>query len=1056
MEEGVLRPGDCVGGRYTVEAFVGAGAMGAVYRATHERLQRSVALKVLTNTSRALGERFVREGVALARLRHPAIVEVFDAGEDGALAWIAMELLEGETLGDALHRRGRLPPAEVAQIGRELAGGLGEAHGVGIIHRDLKPDNVFLALARRGRVQPKLLDFGVAHLRADFLGPSPSVVGALIGTPLYLSPEQAQGGEVDLRSDLWSLGAVLFQALTGRTPFTATSFVDLVIKLRDQRPPDVRSLATDVPDALARTVMACLDPDPARRPASAEEVVERLATSAPPSLGTLGLMQTAAATVEDVIPDTLRRSGPLTNLPDATSAFVGRQAEVAATVGAIGSYPLVTLFGAGGTGKTRLAVEVASRLITEHDGGVWFVDLSSARGRAPFVEAVASVLGLPLADPSIPAQDLVGRALGARGTTLLVLDNFEQLVLEAPVVAEWLAAAPALRILVTSRSPLRLADERVIELSPMTLADAVALFVDRAAAVGAPIDASERARVEDLALRLEGIPLALELAAARLRSLSIAQLSERLRDRFALLTTGRRDAPARQATLRAAIDWSWGMLEADEQAALSELSVFRGGFSLDLAERVVAPGGRPVLDLIESLRERSLLTSRRAGGEPRFDRLETVREYAAAKLEERGAARAARERHARTFAAWDRSRWDPPLAERRRLALEHDNLAAACDFAKDAGLDELAVTAALALVPLSVRGPWPIFTRLDAALASAKALPEALRTEARVTRAFLLSIAAPGDALDELEALARSVTTPSLRARVLLALANTQAAVRSLAASAARVDEALGIDGVPPDLHANVLVARGNAAWKTSDLEAAESVATRALEEAARVDAPFACVGGNTLLGIVAFQRGDRARARACYEAALELSRSLGARNTALSLINNLGIVHFDQGALAEAEEHLRRAMGHARDMGLPIMEGIVMLNLGLVAEAAGRRRDAQGWLQAAVRTLASKKESRYRSWATAWLATVTAGDGRPELADELLTQACALAESVDNRELAVAMEVLRGHVELARGDVAAARARAAAARASPLFARQENVRFTTRSLERALAPCPA
>ncbi|MFA7766171.1 AfsR/SARP family transcriptional regulator [Streptomyces sp. NRRL S-448] len=426
-----------------------------------------------------------------------------------------------------------------------------------------------------------------------------------------------------------------------------------------------------------------------------------------------------------------RRFRPGTNLPTPVSSLVGREEAVARVCAAVEAGRLVTLTGPGGVGKTRLALAAAARLADAGPGpcpdGVRFVELAGARGGVAAV--IAAALGVredadgggagPGPGGEAAVRDRLAAALRTR-RLLLVLDNCEHVVESVAALTEQLLRqAPGLRVLATSQEPLALSGEVLEAVAPLEGAEAMELFAARAAA-GTPGFTLGPHNAEAVALvcrRLDGLPLALELAATRVRALGVHALAERLHDRFRLLNQVRRDAPARQRTLRAMIDWSWELLAPAEQAALRRLAVCSGGFTLESAEAVCAAGdtaAEDVLDLVTRLVDCSLVVAPYGGGggggggdggeagAPRYRMLESVTAYGLERLDEAGETAAARRRHAEHFA---------DLAERaaarlhgpeqrvwlRRLDSEGLNLRAALDRAVAAG----AAGAALRLVKAS-------------------------------------------------------------------------------------------------------------------------------------------------------------------------------------------------------------------------------------------------------------------------------------------------------------------------------------------------------------------
>jgi predicted ATPase/DNA-binding SARP family transcriptional activator len=392
-------------------------------------------------------------------------------------------------------------------------------------------------------------------------------------------------------------------------------------------------------------------------------------------------------------------ASPAVAIPAPLTEFIGRDRELAAVSTLLAESRLLTLTGAGGSGKTRLAIE-AARLAAQRDSDldVAWVELQSVDDPAGVALHIAMLLGVRAEGGGSAVQAM--QAVLAERRVLLVLDNCEHVVDAcASLVERLLGAVPSLRVLTTSREALSVAGERswlvpTLSLPPLhaaTAADVLAsgagrLFVDRARDVKPEFAASD-ANAEAIAgivHRLDGLPLAIELAAARSALLTPAQLAERLHDRFALLTAGSRTAPPRQRTLRAAVDWSYELLEPEERLLLERFAVFVGGFSLDAAEQVVAFGGlrsARVLELLASLAAKSLVAMTDEGGVPRYRLLETIREYASEQRQSRPAEPDLAERHAQFYERFLRERRDEVVLARaarlQEVDLEHGNVLAA-------------------------------------------------------------------------------------------------------------------------------------------------------------------------------------------------------------------------------------------------------------------------------------------------------------------------------------------------------------------------------------------
>ena len=338
------------------------------------------------------------------------------------------------------------------------------------------------------------------------------------------------------------------------------------------------------------------------------------------------------------------------HLPVQLTSFVGREEQLTQLRGLLAENRLVTLTGAGGVGKTRLAIQIAGQLADEFADGVWYVDLAPITDPEVVPIAVARTFGLP-DEPGRTTIDTLIRFVADR-QMLVVLDNCEHLLdAVAALVNALVAAAAGLTLLATSREPTGVAGEVSWRVPSLSLADeAIELFTDRARHARPDFEISDdnAMAVTEICGRLDGMPLAIELAAARVRALSPSEILDSLHDRFRLLTGGARTAVRRQQTLRASVDWSHALLTEPERVVFRRLAVFSGGFYLDAAHAVVTAGHiqrSQVLDLLSLLVDKSLVVAENSDGRTRFRLLETMRQYAAEKLGESGEADATRSRH---------------------------------------------------------------------------------------------------------------------------------------------------------------------------------------------------------------------------------------------------------------------------------------------------------------------------------------------------------------------------------------------------------------------------
>jgi len=591
------------------------------------------------------------------------------------------------------------------------------------------------------------------------------------------------------------------------------------------------------------------------------------------------------------------------NLPQQLTSFVGRERELDEIKRLLAETRVLTLLGTGGIGKTRLSLQLAADVMDAYPDGVWWVDLAPIGDPALVPDAVARVWGL-IEEAGAPVTETICRHAESH-RLLLLLDNCEHLLDAcARLVDSLTRAGRNIRILATSREPLRTAGEQTYALPALSLpdpkadlttfirADAVRLFVERAR-LRRPdftVAAQHASAVAEICARLDGIPLALELAAARVGALAVETIAARLNDRFGLLTHGNRNALPRQQTLRATIDWSYDLLEVTEKTLFTRLAVFASGWTLDAAEAVAAAeelSQGDVLDLLDRLIQKSLVLMDERGN--RYGMLETIRDYAGSRLRETGEEGTVRERHHRYFLALAEES-EPALRGRieetkwlLRLEKDHDNLKAAVQWSLEPqGCAENAVRICGALGHFwRVRGHW----REGRDWCSS-----ALQRDAGK---------APG----------------GVRAKALLTAAVMTSRLGETDRAQALVEEALTL---------------------------AREVRNRVLE-----------AGALNTLSIIVLDRGNFAEGHALLEQAVAINRELG--NHAWETINlgNLGYLYISQRNFAAARPPLERALALSREIGNRTLEAGALSNLGLLAQ----RRGEYG----AARTLASQALAIYR-----------------------------------------------------------------------------------------------
>jgi predicted ATPase len=678
---------------YRVIEKLGGGGMGVVYKAEDIDLGRFVALKFLpdevAHDPQALS-RFQREAKAASALNHPNIVTIYELGHLNGTHYIAMELICGETLR-ALLSSGPLPYRKAIGIATEIADALAKAHKTGLVHRDLKPEN--LMVAQDGNA--KILDFGLAKLRdhpvdaerstqADLL----TDPGTVMGTVGYMSPEQANGNDVDFRSDQFSFGAVLYEMINGHPAFQGRGRAEIMAAIvRDQPQPSTNVLA---PAPFFWILQKCLAKDANQRYSSTRDLARDLAT------------------VRDlrIDPETRYSVRPPSNMPVQRTRFIGREREVANLRQLLNraDVRLVTLTGPGGIGKTRLAVQVVTDLSAGFTGGVCFVSLSAVSGRESAIRAIAQAIGLREMPGQSSQESLKEYVSGLTQPLLLLLDNFEHLLSAASDLAELLTLNPTLKVMVTSQAPLHIYGEHELPVPALAVPDlqsvpqapealsrfaAIALFLEHAKAVKHDFTLSKEnaTAIATICSRLDGLPLAIELAASRVKVLSPTAMLTRLESSLNLLTGGARDLPVRQQTLRGTVNWSYSLLNAAEQSLVRRLSVFTGGCTLEAVEAVCDTKGDlgvDVLDGMSSMVDKSLMQQiEQPGVEPRFLMLSAIREYALERLVESGEEFATRRAHSAYYIVLAEECGEdlsthPEWLE--RLDLEHQNFRDALEF----------------------------------------------------------------------------------------------------------------------------------------------------------------------------------------------------------------------------------------------------------------------------------------------------------------------------------------------------------------------------------------
>ncbi|HCP45561.1 MAG TPA: hypothetical protein DIU15_05945, partial [Deltaproteobacteria bacterium] len=921
-------------GRYELKSILGTGGMARVFGAEllgPAGFRKQVAVKVikpeaLERTNSDDVESFIREARLGGLLKHPNIVDVYEFGDVGGQLFIVMELVAGQTLSKLI-RSGDKPPASVVlEVATGITAGLASAHSLsadglpaGLVHRDMKPSNVLVSWD--GAV--KIADFGIAITHLGDLASSLEDQDSILGTLSYMSPEQLLGEPLDERTDLFSLGLILIELATATRLPRRHLFKHLVAHGALHDPvigEDYLSRVDEAVPGLGRILRRCLALDPDDRYTSARELLAefeglrqrvglfpQLRIWLPPSSRPLRPdtvvdattpleLERTDETATNAESKTVLAKGPLarTNLGAPLDSFVGRVTELERLTRLFeGGERLVTIKGTGGAGKTRFSRRFARSQVDKLAGGAWFVDLTEARTPEGLTHATAMALALPLGSGDIDAlATQVGHAILGRGPLLLVLDNFEQVVEHAATtVGRWHQMAPEARFLVTSREPLKLEGEQVFALRPLPEADGVALFESRAQAAGArlPKDPKTHSAIARIVLALDGLPLAIELAAARARVLTPVQLLERLSDRFKLLGSGRRSDSERQQTLSGLIDWSWDLLASWEQSALAQLSVFHDGFFMGSAEAVLDLSAWPdapwSLDVVGSLLDKSLLHSWEVHDQPRFGMYLSIQEYAAQKLGAETATTALR--HAQHFASLGEEGFLESLythggAERQRvLANELENLLASVNAALAHGAPETAANCALAAGTIfHVHGPF-------------------------------------SDGIALLERVLEQPASSQALGRLTLEVGWLLFRRGRVSASEQRIRQALAIHR-----QAGNRRGEGIAVGRLANIYREQGRIPESLEHYHQALAIHREVGNRPfegrVLGGIAWhhrQQGHYVEALNHYQQSLAIHREVGNRQSEGINFRNLALCYHDQGRYSEALEHYHQAIHVAREI---------------------------------------------------------------------------------------------------------------------------------------------
>jgi non-specific serine/threonine protein kinase len=907
---------------------LGAGGMGVVYLARDTRLDRDVAIKMLPKEFARDSDRltrFKREAKVLAALNHPNIGAIYGLEEPRrGVIFLVLEWVEGETLATRL-RRGPLPPMEALAACAQIAGALAAAHERGVIHLDLKPANVMLTPAGHAKV----LDFGLARrVTVRTAATTTTFVtkpGGAMGTPGYASPEQVRGEEHDGRADIFAFGCLLYECLTGKRAFSGDTAADVLAATLKQEP-DWSALPLETPIKIRDLLQRCLRKQPQDRPRNIGDARIELDDAQGARPRSAGAFQVLSGS---------------NNLPYEATSFVGRATEIAEGRQLLDHSRLLTLTGVGGCGKTRLAQRLAKELSESPKYDVWFVDLAHLAEGAGVVLELAVTLGVR-EEPGRPiSQTIVDHLRPRRG--LILLDNCEHMRAScSELAAELLPACPEMKLLVTSRERLDVPGEQMYEVKPLSTPDpkgtataasistfdAVRLFIERAVLVrpAFQITDSNAPAVAEICRRLDGIPLAIELAAARVRAISPSQIGAKLNDRFRLLASGSSSKLPRHQTLRAALQWSYDQLTAAEQQLFGVLAVFSGGWTLEAAAAVSGDGQDDfaVLDLLASLVDKSLVVvTESSTGASRYRFLETVREFALQAVRsyllthplDSDVHAEARRRHSDFFLSLAEtaagSLEGPAEGDSLlRISAEQGNCLEAFYACLELGNISSATRLLVSLAPHWVLlGQWSHGRSLCGRLLELGIGEKPSEVTCEVLNWAGTFARCQGD--------------------------YTEAAL--LLERAQQLSAELGYTRVL----SQALVGLGNVSRYRSDYEYAEEFYGRALRIERELGRPARVALVQDNLGLVAYNRGQHAKAEALFSGALGTFRNLRISRRVAACERHLGLLAYDRGDMKTSRLHLEESLLVERRLVNHYGIALTLANLALVLARQGEVNSA-------------------------------------------------------------------------------------------------------------------
>jgi serine/threonine protein kinase/predicted ATPase len=921
IRSGELKPKTAVSPRQTIRGYelrqlLGQGSYGSVYRAYQPVIGRDVAIKVILPQYANQPDfirRFDVEAQLVARLEHPHIVPLYDYWREPDGAYLVMRWLRAGSLRDAL-QRGPWHATTATHLVDQIATALAVAHHQGVVHRDIKPGNILLDEENNAY----LSDFGIATLTGPLAisGQQAGLTTAegLSGTPEYVSPELIQGAEVTPQADIYSLGVVVYELLTGRHPFPDLPQSALLECHLHTPLPSVTEIRPDLPPAIDDIIQTATAKNPNGRYPHALALAQALRQV----YNKLGVNSREEAVTQGrrlgLLASTAR---PPHNLPLPPTPFIGREA----ALDALASYladpatRLITILGPGGIGKTRLALAAAWDQVNSRQTphpfaqGIYFVRLAGLETADLILPTIAQSLNFRFEEGDDPQEQLL-RFLG-RKAMLLLLDNFEHLADGTGLIEAIRQTAPGVKLLVTSRARLKLQAEQLLPLGGMAVPgevlDSAAVTFDQLTRYSTirlfelcarrmqpdfTLTADNQAHVVTICRLVEGMPLGIVLAAAWLGALTPAEIAAEMKRDPDFLAADMADAPERQRSLRAAFNHSWRLLSQQEQAIFARLSVFRNGFSREAAQTVTGA----TLRGLQALVNKSLLHRAPDG---RYEVHELLRQFATEQMSE-AAAKDARDRHSAYFCAFLHERTEDWHTGRqietiRVVAQEGDNVRQAWQWAL-------------------TQGEWP---RLLQAIDSWYWY---LRLHGRL-RDFDFQCLAIIRNMESMVAEETNLSPDRLRlwVRALTWLVGSE---DDPCDSSLRLQQATALLDRPELDNQDIrlekaLVLQAQADWLVfkDNLQRAQQIFEQCLGLFEEMDAQWHVAESLMGLGSIAWRTGNYDLALEKIASAVAVQQALGDQIRRAEAMNRLGQAHRDLGHLDEAEQLHRAAMDFSQQL---------------------------------------------------------------------------------------------------------------------------------------------